>query len=62
MSYRAITGPSVAALGLSVATLMLAGAPEYTQAESTNQTPSATDKMEQKPEQLGSKLRSTTSS
>ena len=34
MSYRALTGPNVAALGLSIATLMLAGTPDYTWAES----------------------------
>ena len=34
MSYRAVTGPNVAALGLSIATLMLAGTPDYTWAES----------------------------
>ena len=34
MSYSALTGPNVAALGLSIATLMLAGTPDYTWAES----------------------------
>jgi osmotically-inducible protein OsmY len=34
MSYRALTGPNAAALGLSIATLMLAGTPDYTWAES----------------------------
>lgn len=34
MSYKALTGPNVAALGLSIATLMLAGTPDYTWAES----------------------------
>lgn len=34
MSYRAFTGPNVAALGLSIATLMLAGTPDYTWGES----------------------------
>jgi len=48
MGYRAM-----AALG--VAALMLAGAPMYTRAESTSETPSATEKTEQKAEQLGGK-------
>jgi len=41
MRYRVITS-------LSVAALMLAGAPAYTRAQSTSETPGATEKMEQK--------------
>ena len=52
MGYRAMTA-------LGVAALMLAGAPMYTRAESTSETPSATEKMEQKAEQLGGKAKRT---
>ena len=52
MGYRAMTA-------LGVAALMLAGAPMYTRAESGSETPSATEKMEQKAEQLGGKAKST---
>ena len=52
MGYRAMTA-------LGVAALMLAGAPMYARAESTSETPSATEKMEQKAEQLGGKAKRT---
>ena len=52
MRYRAIAS-------LGVAALMLAGAPAYTRGQSTNETPGTTQKMEQKAEELGSKVKST---
>ena len=52
MGFRAMTA-------LGVAALMLAGAPMYTRAESTSETPSATEKMEQMAEQLGGKAKRT---
>jgi hyperosmotically inducible periplasmic protein len=52
MRYLSITG-------LGVVALMLSGATAYTYADSMSETPSATEKVEQKSEGLGSKVKST---
>lgn len=51
MRYLTVTSVGLAAV-------MLVGAPAYTQAQSTTEKPSATERMEQKADEAGSKVKS----